>query len=147
MTTDITNQLQPLVGEVHSQHFCRRLVDSWTAGGIEPENVMETVLRFMEQHTDIDFGLPGPLVGFMERSLNKDKAGRDRYEELLIASVQRKPVPYTLWMINRILNVTVEPERRNRLIEALKQARERSQDDPELLGDIDDFLAYQAKRT
>jgi hypothetical protein len=142
---EITSQLQPLIGEIHSQRFCLLLVDSWIAAGVRPEEVIEPVLCLMEQHPDIDFGLPGALVKFMESSLKEDGAGRDCYEESLIASVQRNPVHYTVWMVNRILNVTGEPERRNRLLEALQRARERSQDDPGLREDIDDFLAYQAK--
>lgn len=140
----ITAQLQPLIGEVHSEHFCYRLVDSWVATGTVPEEVIEPVLRFMEQHTEIDFGLPGPLVNFMERSLKKDPDGGDLYEEALIASIMRKPVPYTLWMVNRILNVVTEPARRHRLIGVLRDARQRSQDDLELLVNIDGYLAHQA---
>lgn len=143
----ITSQLQPLIGEIHSQHFCYLLVESWIAAGIGPEEVIEPVLRFMEQNTDVDFGLPGPLIQFMERSLKQDQARRDCFEELLIKSVQRKPVHYTIWMINRILNVTVEPRGRHRLLEALEGAGQRSQNDPDLLEAIDDFLTYQAKKS
>jgi hypothetical protein len=142
----ITSQLQPLIGEINSQHFCYLLVNSWGAAGVGPEDVIEPVLRFMEQHTDIDFGLPGPLVHFMEGSVKTEETGSELYEELLTTSVRRKPVPYTVWMVNRILNLPLEPERRNRLIELLRETRQRCQDDPEMLDHIDGFLAYQAAK-
>jgi len=139
----ITSQLQPLIREIHSEHYCYGLVDSWVSAGIGPEEVIEPVLQFMEQHLDIDFGIPGPLVHFMERSWRKDEVGRDHYEELLIASIQRKPTPYTIWMVNRILNVITEPGRRNRILDALRDSRECSQQYPEILVEIERVLARQ----
>lgn len=82
----ITSQPQPLIGEIYFQHFCYLLVESRIAAGIGPEEVIEPVLHFMEQNTGVDFGLPGPLIQFMERSMKQDQARRDCFEELLIKS-------------------------------------------------------------
>jgi hypothetical protein len=79
------------------------LVQSWDAAkyGIE---IVTPILAFMEKHPEIDFGLPGPLVHFIEHFHLKG------YEELLISSVERKPTEHTIFMLNRVVNGTTEPE-------------------------------------
>ena len=57
---------------------------------------VEPILRFMENHPDVDYGTPGPLVHFVETFPN--------YEEKLIGSVERQPTPNTLGMFNRAFN-------------------------------------------
>jgi hypothetical protein len=77
-------------------------VDQWKAAGITPGQIIEPVLRFMEQHEDVDFGLPGPFIHFMEICELRDNFGIDLYEKLLTESLERKPVAYTLWMLHRV---------------------------------------------
>lgn len=62
------------------------------AGYIRP------LLLFMEDNPDVDYGMPGPLVHYMERYYMYG------YEELLYESVNRKPTIHTLWMLNRVIN-------------------------------------------
>lgn len=65
------------------------------------ENSLEYIsllLHFMEDNPDIDYGMPGPVVHFME------KYYKNGYEELLYESLDRKPTIHTLWMLNRVLN-------------------------------------------
>jgi hypothetical protein len=57
---------------------------------------VEPILRFMENHPDVDYGTPGPLVHFVETFPN--------YEEKLIESVERQPTPNTVGMLNRMIN-------------------------------------------
>ncbi|MDE5819128.1 MAG: hypothetical protein K2N41_00670 [Lachnospiraceae bacterium] len=69
---------------------------------IEKENVgisaVEPLLLFMERHPLSDFGMPGAIVHYVEQFYKKG------YEDLLIASVTRRPTLHTVWMINRIKN-------------------------------------------
>ena len=61
-------------------------------------SVVEPLLRFMERHPLSDFGMPGAIVHYMEQFYKKG------YEDLLTASVVRRPTLHTVWMINRIKN-------------------------------------------
>lgn len=69
---------------------------------IEQENLgisaVEPLLFFMERHPLSDFGMPGSIVYYVEQFYKKG------YEDLLIASVIRRPTLHTVWMINRIKN-------------------------------------------
>lgn len=58
------------------------------------------VLRFMEDHPDLDYGMPGALVHFVERFHGVG------YEGLLMESVEKKPTFQTVWMLNRLINGT-----------------------------------------
>jgi hypothetical protein len=55
------------------------------------------LFRTMERLDGVELGAPGPLVHTLE-------GWRGGYEALLAESVRRKPVPLTVWMVNRILN-------------------------------------------
>lgn len=59
---------------------------------------VEKLLEFMENNPDIDYGMPGPIVHYMERKCMSD------YNDLLYESVKRKPTIHTLWMLNRVIN-------------------------------------------
>lgn len=59
---------------------------------------VDNLLLFMEDNPDIDYGMPGPIVHYME------KYYLSGYEDLLYESVKRKPTIHTLWMLNRIVN-------------------------------------------
>ena len=60
------------------------------------------ILEFMEGHPDVELGSPGPLVHFVERFY------RSGYEAELLASLRRRPVPHTIWMLHRLINGTKE---------------------------------------
>jgi hypothetical protein len=92
-----------------------RLVGTWEKAGVGIE-ALEPILRFIEDHPDIDYGAPGPLVHFMETF-----AGNE-YEASLLASLARKPTDATLWMLNRLINATSNSARRPALISAVTQA-------------------------
>lgn len=78
----------------------------------EAEEVVPEIFAFMERFPELDIGVPGPLVHFVERFY-------PRYVEHLIASVERQPVLHTIWMSSRILNARLLDETRERLLAVL----------------------------
>jgi hypothetical protein len=77
---------------------------------------VEPILRFMESNPSLDFGMPGPLVHFVESFFRRG------YEQKLVDSVRRRPTSHTVWMLNRVINGTTSVEERQGLIEAMKEA-------------------------
>ena len=78
---------------------------------------IEPILRFMENHTAVDFGSPGPLVHFVEQFY------KNGYEQKLLESILRKPTSHTVWMLNRLINGTAQPDKQI-LIEAMQQVKQ-----------------------
>jgi hypothetical protein len=113
---EVSNQLRQLASTDSLPSSTAELVEKWTAAGAGPD-VVEPILRFMEDHRELDFGVPGPLVHFVERFY------RNGYEGELLASIKRKPTSHTVWMLNRLINGTVAVEVRRLLVDALEQAR------------------------
>jgi hypothetical protein len=132
---EIAAELEPLTTERNPVHYCYQLVGKWRADSVTPDQVTDGILRFMEEHTDVDFGLPGPLVAFMETA-----AAEESYADSVVRSIQRKPVHYTIWMLDRLLKVTSDPIRRKRLTGAMYEAR-RSPYGADLREDIDDAIS------
>lgn len=97
---------------------------------------IEWILHFMEENPKIDYGMPGPLVHFMEKKYKKG------YEKLLLESIKRKPTEHTVWMLNRILN-DVNLEDRNVYMDVLKAIVKDSKYDEELRSLAKEFLEYQ----
>lgn len=78
------------------------------------------ILGFIERVTarelppgSYEFGSPGPLVHTLEQL--------GGYEAHLFASLERRPAPLSVWMLNRIINVTGDPTDRARLLQMLEQ--------------------------
>lgn len=69
------------------------------------------VFRFFERHPLEDFGVPGDLVFFVER--------HEDYLPLLLESVHRRPMHYTVWMLNRAINGDCDFEQRIVLLDAI----------------------------
>lgn len=97
---------------------------------------IEWILHFMEENPKIDYGMPGPLVHFMEKKYKKG------YEKFLLESIKRKPTEHTVWMLNRILN-DVNLEERNVYMDVLKAIVKDSKYDEELRSLAKEFLEYQ----
>lgn len=94
----------------------------------DPVDAIAPILHLMEVNESVDFGMPGPLVHFVEKFF------RNGYEELLLDSVRRHPTPHTLWMVNRIANGVDEAERAIYLKEF-----DRILADPEMDADVRDL--------
>jgi len=129
---EITAELEPLLTERNPIYYCYQLVDRWRANSITPDQVTDEILRFMEEHTDVDFGLPGPLVAFLET-----KVAEESYADSLVRSIQRKHVHYTIWMLDRLLKVTFDPVHRKRLTNVMREARRSPYATDDLTEDID----------
>src|SRR5262245_42760781 len=63
-------------------------------------SAIRPILRFMERHPDDDLGAPGPFVHLLEKLPG--------YEPELLVSVRKAPTALTVWMLNRIINVSRE---------------------------------------
>ena len=99
------------------------------------ERPFTEIFQFMERHSDADFGSPGPIVHSLE--------ALGGYEEALLESIRRVPIPHTLWMVNRILNGDVPAHERERWVAELGRVAA----DPSLPNDVraeaTDFLDHQ----
>ena len=73
-------------------------------------DAVEPLLSLMERHPLSDFGMPGAIVHYVERFY------KNRYEDLLISSVVRRPTLHTVWMINRIKNADENSERYEKIL-------------------------------
>lgn len=100
MDSRLNNQLEILNNSVRNEDFIDIAYD--VTEEIESyENAfdaVEPILKLMEQNPDIDFGLPGPLVHFVEQFYGNG------YEEKLVQSIERFPTSHTVWMLNRVVN-------------------------------------------
>ena len=102
-----------------------------------PEPAARLMFGFMERLDSSDLGSPGPLVHTLEKLPG--------YEALLSESVMRKPTPLTLWMVNRILNVTSDGGRRRQLVTLLRQAQSHRLGSDEARQEATGFLEYQGE--
>jgi hypothetical protein len=131
---DVAAQLDSIANTGDFAARSAELVDAWSSAGLGLEAV-EPVVRFIEQHPTIDFGTPGPLVHFVERSSGNG------YEERLLESVGRRPTSHTIWMLNRVINGTRAPGEKQRLIDAMASARRHPDADQAVRQTADQFLA------
>ena len=103
---------------------------------IEKENVgisaVEPLLLFMERHPLSDFGMPGAIVHYVEQFY------KNGYEDLLIASVTRRPTLHTVWMINRIKNAG---ENADLYKELFQQILEKQDVEEEIKNSVKEFLS------
>jgi hypothetical protein len=101
---DVTKQLEEIVTSGDDFEWqSGQLTDEWEN---EPKSleIIEAILQFMESHPEIEYGTPGSLIHFVEAFPN--------YKEKIIESVERKPTPHTVWMLDRVL--TAEQDQRRR---------------------------------
>lgn len=113
---DISDQLEHIAVRSDFPTRSAQLTEEWLSAGIGLVAI-EPVLRFMESHPGIDFGQPGALVHFVERYFGQG------YEGKLIESIERKPTPHTVWMLNRVVNGTEASDQRQRYVGVLERAR------------------------
>jgi hypothetical protein len=129
----ITNQLQSIASADDFVTSSAELTEAWSTAGIGAECI-GPVLQFMEEHPALEYGMPGPLVHFVEEYYRKG------YEVRLIESVSRKPTMLTVWMLNRVINDTQEPKERQQLISTMRQAANNPKADHRTLDRINGFL-------
>jgi hypothetical protein len=131
---EITDKLRAIASAEDFPSRSEELADSWTAAGYGAETI-EPIVNFIEQNPDIDFGMPGALVHFVERFDAKD------YENVLSASIRRKPTILTIWMLNRIINAVADLREKRRLASPLEDARRNPLISADLLNTINRLLS------
>jgi len=114
-----------------------QLTARWKADPTGFEAV-EPILRFMENHPDLDYGTPGPLVHFVETFPN--------YEEKLFESVERQPTPNTVGMLNRVINGKLnDPQQWRAAISVLERVLENHAADAMTRSRARDYLEFQRR--
>ena len=110
----ISGQLEAIASSDDFAGSTAELAQAWSVANVGAEAI-EPILRFIEMHPELDYGMPGPLVHFLE---NFYLSG---YEDALIESVSRRPTALTVWMLNRVLNGIREPAKRRVLLQAMRE--------------------------
>lgn len=115
----MANETQELLVQLRQQaqtddflEVANTLIDRLEESSTEPMKTIEALLHILEDFPETDFGAPGPIVHYAERFF------RQGYEAKLVESLQRRPTPHTLWMLNRVLN-GVEGSEKLEFIEVL----------------------------
>jgi hypothetical protein len=137
---DIKDRLESIAAAEDFQGASAELTEAWSVKGVGAESV-EPILRFMEEHPSLDFGVPGALVHFLE-----DQEDQEGYEEKLIKSVSRKPTIMTAWMLNRVINGTESPEKKQNLLTVMIRAARNPNADAGTRSRINHFLLVQRKK-
>lgn len=99
---------------------------------------IEPILRLIEKYPTTDFGSPGPLVHFIERFMGQ-------YEEKLLESLDRRPTPLTVWMLNRVINGAKKKATRLTLIKKMESINQNPNVDNETKEEAMTFLKFQNK--
>jgi hypothetical protein len=134
----IGQQLEQVAKSDDFVYDAYNLTDAWSEAGVGFEAV-EPVLRFMEEHPEVHFGNPGPLVHFIEHFYGPE------YEKKLIESLERRPVRHTIWLLNRMLNITAEPEQRERFLSVMRDALNHPRVTDAARERIPEYLKWQAE--
>jgi hypothetical protein len=100
-------------------------------------NCAPIIFRTMERLDDAELGAPGPLVHTLE-------TWRGGYEELLIESLNRKPSPLAVWMVNRILNA--KPSDKATWLKVLRNVADHPEASSATKARALHFLKYQTER-
>lgn len=129
--------LEEFIKEMEAQIDCDAFeeVQEKCLAQIEKENLgisaVEPLLLLMERHPLSDFGAPGPIVHYAERFYKKG------YEDLLIASVTRRPTLHTVWMINRIRNAGGNADQYKKILNDILERRDIEE---EIKNSVKEFL-------
>lgn len=100
---------------------------------------LKPLFTIMEENPYLDFGVPGPVVHFMETYYKRG------YEQLLLESVQRTPTSQTVWMLNRIINDS-QLENREQYLAVLAALLERTDISESIRADVEEFYKYQCNQ-
>jgi hypothetical protein len=133
--SDVARQLEEIADAGDDFEWrSRQLREKWKN---EPNSyeALEPMLRFMENHPDVDYGAPGPLVHFTEML--------PRYEEKLIESVERQPTPDTVGMLNRAINGKRDPQERRGLLSVMERVLKNVRADAVTRERAFDYLVFQ----
>lgn len=82
------------------------------------EEYVEFLINFMSDNPNIDYGMPGPIVHFIE------KYPIEYYLGFLLKAIETKPNATLLWMLNRITNVA-DKINKEKYVDVFKKTTER----------------------
>lgn len=82
------------------------------------EEYVEFLINFISDNPNIDYGMPGPIVHFIE------KYPIEYYLGFLLKAIEKKPNDILLWMLNRITNVA-DKINKEKYIDVFKKTMER----------------------
>ena len=99
----------------------------------QPERAIPALFGVMERMPDTEMGSPGPLVHTLEQM-------RGHYEQELVESIKRQPTSLTVWMVNRILNVTRDSRQRQIYLDLLRVAAEHPAAPESVRDEAKDFI-------
>lgn len=68
----------------------------------DADKVIPTLFDLIEKYPGADLGTPGPTVHTLE-------SFDGQYEDHLFSSLDKKPAPLTVLMLNRIINALIDP--------------------------------------
>jgi len=137
-SANVTAQLESIAAAGDDFEWqSHQLTEGWKN---EPENpdIVESILRFMEGHPEIEYGTPGPLVHFVEAFPN--------YEEKLLESIERQPTPHTVGMLNRVINGKRDPQERQAILLVMARVLENAAADAMTRNRASGYLEFQGRR-
>jgi hypothetical protein len=136
-TAEVIEALDNFVpSEDRTETLCRlyEVLDGFKEAS-DRSRAIPALFGVLERFPDADLGTPGPIVHALESIPG--------YEPALAESVRRQPCYYTVWMMNRILNVEDAAPARREWIQLLESAAHHPKASPGLADDVARFLAHQ----
>jgi hypothetical protein len=102
----------------------------------EGEGYIQFLIDFMRDNPMIDYGMPGPIVHFIE------KYPQEKYKLFLLSALNEKPNCHLLWMLNRIANVADDSDKK-KYTEIFRNISERNDVDEIIKNDAKGFYEFQ----
>ena|SRR5260221_123223 len=144
MTTDqiieILNGFVPFSDddiENDNESFLSNLMDELRTQS-DFQRAVNPIFLLIEKYPHAHFGNPGPLVHVLE-------SRNGLYEDLLQESLNRKPTPLTIWMLNRMINAEKNSIIKENLFARLTSLSTHSYIDSKTKEVIQDFVDFQNK--
>lgn len=103
----------------------------------DAKSCISELLEFMGDNPALDYGMPGPIIHFIE------SFGIDKYIDQLLRLENEKPNVYFSWMLNRIINVT-EGDLKAQYIALLQDVASRTDVEQYIRDVAQDFVEYQS---
>lgn len=136
-TSDVIKALEKFSPAEEEVETLDRLYD--ILGGLEEAQdraeAFPTLFGVLERFPDAHLGTPGPIVYALESIPG--------YEPFLAESVRRQPTYYTVWMINRILNVEDTGPARTEWLQLMESAGRHPRAPYGLAEKVAHFLEFQ----
>jgi hypothetical protein len=111
----LRKQLETAAKSDDSYYELQDVASSLESKGVAPTaELIDTILRFMEDYRDLDYGAPGYLTQYMQA------APAEVRMPLLLPSLERRPTPDTIGMLYARIISTTDPEERASLTATLE---------------------------